>query len=76
MTSYNAPVRDTQFLFEDVFDVYESYTGLPGMSDFNADLVNAILEEAGKFASQEVHPLNYSGDKEGCRWDDGKVTLP
>jgi len=76
MTTYTAPVRDTRFLFEDVFDIYESYKDLPGMSDVTPDLVNAILAEAGKFASQEVHPINHSGDKEGCHWDNGKVTVP
>ena len=76
MTTYAAPVRDTRFLFEDVFDIYESYKDLPGMSDVTPDLVNAILDEAGKFASQEVHPINHSGDKEGCHWAKGKVTTP
>ncbi len=76
MTTYTAPVRDTQFLFDEVFDVYETYKNLPAVTEINSEFVNSVLEEAGKFASQEVHPINYGGDKEGCRWDNGKVTAP
>ena len=40
------------------------------------DFVDTILEEAGKFASRVLAPLNASGDLEGARWKDGEVTTP
>jgi len=76
MTSYKAPVRDTQFLFEDVFNLYDIYKAFPEAADATPDLVNSILDEAGKFAEKEVHPINYPGHEEGCRWEDGEVFLP
>ncbi|RQH13612.1 acyl-CoA dehydrogenase [Bradyrhizobium sp. RP6] len=42
--------------------------------DFDADLAAAVLEEAGKFASDVLAPLNKVGDEHGIKLDDGKVT--
>jgi hypothetical protein len=59
-----------------VFD-YQRYGNLPGFSDADPDTVRAIFEEGGKFAEDVLHPLNQSGDQEGCtRHDDGSVTTP
>ncbi|MBV8150093.1 MAG: acyl-CoA dehydrogenase, partial [Candidatus Eremiobacteraeota bacterium] len=41
-----------------------------------SDVLDAILEEAGTFASEVLDPINASGDKEGCTWRDGAVTTP
>lgn len=76
MTTYKAPVRDTQFLFEDVFNIYDTYKDLPGTEDATPDLMNSIMDEAGKFATQELHPINYSGHEEGARLEDGEVITP
>ena len=46
---------------------------LPGCEEVTANVVDAILEEAGKFASGVLSPLNASGDQEGARWQDGAV---
>ncbi|MGE0410105.1 MAG: acyl-CoA dehydrogenase family protein, partial [Amphiplicatus sp.] len=76
MTAYAAPIRDMQFLLHDVYDIAR-YSNLPGFSDASRDVVEAILEEAGKLAADILHPLNHSGDKEGCaREKDGSVTTP
>ena len=76
MTIYKAPLIDYKFLFEDVFDVYSICQGLPNSSDLTPELTDSILEQAGKFAEQEIQPLNYPGHEEGCHWENGKVTTP
>ncbi|MBT8472323.1 MAG: acyl-CoA dehydrogenase [Marinicaulis sp.] len=76
MTEYNAPTRDMNFVLNEVLDI-SKYSNLPGFSDVSPDLIEAILEEGGKLASNVLHPLNQSGDAEGCtRHEDGSVTTP
>ena len=76
MTTYAAPVKDMQFVLNDVLQM-SKYSNLPGFSDATDDVVEAILEEGAKLAANVLHPLNQSGDKEGCtRHEDGSVTTP
>mgnify|MGYP000219826740 CR=1 FL=1 len=72
MSSYNAPIRDMQFVMRELADL-EAVAALPGCEDAAPDVVDAILEEAGKFAGGVLAPLNWSGDQEGARWDNGVV---
>lgn len=75
MNDYRAPIGDVEFLLNDVFGM-PRYNNLSGFDEATPDVVHAILEEAGKFASDILAPLNRSGDEQGCRFDDGKVTTP
>ncbi|MCF8475283.1 MAG: acyl-CoA dehydrogenase C-terminal domain-containing protein [Emcibacter sp.] len=75
MTSYKAPVKDIKFLLNDFLNI-SSLNMLPVFSDVTSDLVNAILEEAAKLAENVFHPLNVTGDVEGCRLQDGQVITP
>ena len=76
MPTYKAPVSDTVFLLNDVFD-YAKYANAPGFSDAPIDVVEAVLTEGAKFVEEVVQPLNRSGDGEGCkRHEDGSVTTP
>ena len=76
MTIYKAPVEDVSFLLNDVFQI-DKYNNLPGFADASADVREAILDEAAKFSEEVLHPINGSGDQEGCtRHDDGRVTTP
>ena len=73
MSSYNAPVRDMQFVLKELAGLDE-VAALPGCEEASEDLVDAILEEAGKFASGVLAPLNWTGDQEGAKWQDGAVS--
>ncbi|WP_020680911.1 acyl-CoA dehydrogenase C-terminal domain-containing protein [Marinobacterium rhizophilum] len=75
MPEYKAPLRDIRFAMQELLDFEGHYSKLPGAEDASADMVDAILEEAGKFASQVLSPLNQSGDK-GCTLTDTGVIAP
>jgi 3-(methylsulfanyl)propanoyl-CoA dehydrogenase len=76
MTVYRAPVEDVTFLLNDVFQI-DRYNNLRGFSDATPDVRRAIIDEAARLSEEVLHPLNHSGDLEGCtRLDDGSVRTP
>ena len=69
MPSYTPPLRDMQFVLHEVLGVTDEFKQMPKHADIDADTINAVLEEGGKFAAEVVFPLNVSGDTEGCSID-------
>ncbi|MBP8294097.1 MAG: acyl-CoA dehydrogenase N-terminal domain-containing protein, partial [Caldilineaceae bacterium] len=69
MPSYTPPLRDMQFVMHEVFKVTDDFKAMPKHADIDVDTINAVLEEAGKFATDVIFPLNISGDTEGCTLD-------
>ncbi len=75
MSTYAAPLKDMRFVMNELAGLNE-LAKLPGFEDATPDTVDAILDEAARFASGVLDPLNWSGDQEGSKWQDGKVTTP
>ena len=72
MPTYTPPLRDMQFVMYEVLNVVEDFKAMPKHAEVDADTINSVLEEAGKFAAEVALPINISGDTEGCTHD--KVT--
>jgi alkylation response protein AidB-like acyl-CoA dehydrogenase len=72
MREYQAPLADMQFVLRELVD-HELTAQLPGFEDASADLAEAVLEEAAKFAGAVLSPLNRSGDLEGVHWQETQV---
>jgi alkylation response protein AidB-like acyl-CoA dehydrogenase len=75
MSSYAAPLKDMRFVLNELAGLGE-VAKLPGYEDATPDTVDAVLEEAARFASGVLDPLNRSGDHEGSKWADGEVRTP
>jgi alkylation response protein AidB-like acyl-CoA dehydrogenase len=72
MNEYQAPLADMRFVLRELVDLSE-VAKLPGFGEVTADVADAVLEEAAKFAGTVLSPLNRSGDLEGVRWREGDV---
>jgi len=75
MNSYKAPLNDLSFIFNHLLDQAQ-LSQLPGLEDLGVDLYESILDEADKFATNVLDPINASGDREGLKIKDGEVTTP
>ena len=76
MPTYKAPTRDTRFVINEVLKL-DSYGNLPGFANATPDIIDAIVEECGRFTAEVLAPLNVIGDREGCtRHADGSVSTP
>lgn len=73
---YQAPLREMRYVIEDLLGLPAQWAGLPAFTELDADTAAQILDEAAKFATEVVAPLNASGDLEGCTWREGTVSTP
>ena len=75
MQVYKAPLRDMRFVMHELHNS-AAHVAEIGQPDVTAELMDSILEEAGKFATDILLPINASGDEEGCRLENGVVRTP
>ncbi len=75
MPIYKAPLQDIRFVLHDVLGA-EKLSELPGYEEATRDLVDSIIEEGAKLCEEVLFPINQSGDKEGCTWNNGAVATP
>ena len=75
MSVYTAPLQDMHFAINQLAGLGE-VTAMPQYGEINAELAAAVLDEAARFAQEVLEPLNRSGDQQGARLADGKVTAP
>ncbi len=75
MPTYTPPLRDMRFVLHETLKVQEA-SDVRGYDELTEDFTSAVLEEAGKIASDVLAPLNLVGDQEGCRLENGVVRTP
>ena len=75
MQVYTPPLRDMRFVLHELHGSDE-LSKLKGLEELSPDLIDAVLEEAGKFVTEVLAPLNQSGDLEGCTYENGVVRTP
>ncbi|MEW6996876.1 acyl-CoA dehydrogenase C-terminal domain-containing protein [Colwelliaceae bacterium BS250] len=76
MPLFTAPLKDIDFITNDVLDYQKHYQKYEEYAEATPDLVEVVISECAKFCENELHPINQSGDHEGCRFEDGKVFTP
>ena len=74
--NYQPRLEDIQFILEKVLHVPQRIAELPAYREVDADLINQVLDEAGKFVANEIAPLNRVGDEVGAQFNQGHVTMP
>ncbi len=76
MSHYQPNIQDMQFVLSHVLNASDQLKSLPVFEELEDELVQQVLDEAGKFVGEVVAPLNRDGDEIGAQWQDGKVTMP
>ncbi|WPN20836.1 acyl-CoA dehydrogenase [Pseudomonas marginalis] len=76
MWSYEAPLRDMQFVLEHWLQAPDTWRRSPAFEALDLPLALQVLEEAARFSQGVLAPLNSQGDRQGCRWQAGQVSTP
>jgi len=76
MLTYQPPLKDIAYVLNDVLDAPATLGSLSAFADVDSELMMQVVEQAGRFASEVLAPLNANGDTQGCRLENGKVTTP
>ena len=75
MSEYCAPLKEIRFVMRDLAGM-DQVVSLPGNEEASPDVVDAILDEAARFSTEVISPLNRIGDIHGAQWNDRAVTTP
>jgi len=75
-TEYRANTRDAKFILHEVLQIEGGLLKREVFQDFGVEDIDMILDEAAKFAETVLGPVNKEGDREGCRFENGKVFVP
>lgn len=73
---YEAPLREMRFVIEQVLQAPQQWQALPALADLDMDTAAEVLNQAARFTSEVLQPLNGPGDRQGCRLVDGRVKTP
>lgn len=74
--SYVPPLRDIGFVLHELLDAQDVLKKIGCFEAVDKDLIDQVTEEAGRFTSEVLEPLNGIGDKNGCRYSEGAVFTP
>ncbi|CAM5548032.1 acyl-CoA dehydrogenase family protein [Eoetvoesiella caeni] len=76
MLIYTPPIKDIHFVLSDLLNAAPRLSALPGFEEVDEALIMEIAEQAGRFATDILLPLNAVGDRQGCSFQDGQVSTP
>ena len=76
MSAYQPPTREMFTLLNQVLNAPAQLVQLPAFAEVDHDLMEQVLDEAGKFVGEVIAPLNRDGDEIGCRFEQGHVITP
>ncbi|MGQ0501055.1 MAG: acyl-CoA dehydrogenase family protein [Panacagrimonas sp.] len=76
MATYQAPIREINFVLNDVLDIGRLAREIPAYADATPEVVLGLVEEAAKLIQDRIAPLSVVGDKQGCVWNNGEVKVP
>ncbi len=74
-THYTAPLTDTRFALYDLLEVEKLFARLPGCESLNRETIDAVLDEAARFAQSVLAPLNQGADQQGCTFDKSAASV-
>ena len=75
MQVYTPPLRDMRFVLHEL-PGSEALKDMKGLEEITPDLIDTVLDEAGKLVTEVLAPINQSGDQEGCTYENGVVRTP
>ena len=76
MWHYRAPLRDLRYVIDELLDLPAQWAAMPAFAELDAATARQVIDEAARFATEVVAPLNARGDLDGCTWRDGEVRTP
>ena len=74
MVEYNAPIRDYDFLFNEMFDAIPTVQRLG--YDFDSDFLSMLAEGWADHTKEVWLPINQLGDREGLKFNEGRISMP